>query len=331
MKAVVITGKNKAEVKEVSMPIPCTDEVVIRVKAAGLCGTDYHIFNGTYPANYPIIPGHEFSGVISAVGSNVKEWSVGQRVTADPNIYCGRCDYCLRNESNMCENMQAVGVTRNGAFAEYVAVPAATVFALSDNMTYDEGAFVEPLSCIVHAMNRFKIRFGDNALISGVGPMGLALVQALLHGGASQIVVCDKSENRLKAAIHMGAHLGYPSIDEVLKSHPKKFRIVIETTGNAQMIGRIFECAGKRAKILQFGCADEDYVTQISPYMLYDNEWEYIGTRALLYTFNESIEMINYKSILPASIINCHIDLCELPDYLAGKRPEDALKVIVNP
>ena len=149
MKAILLKDKEEISIQEVPKPVPAEDEVLVRVEAAGLCGSDFHIYHGTYPAKYPLIQGHEFSGVIEAVGERVSGWQPGQRVTADPNIYCHHCYYCLKDQENMCENAEASGVTRNGAFAEYVAVPASQLYELPDNISFEEGAMIEPLACVL--------------------------------------------------------------------------------------------------------------------------------------------------------------------------------------
>src|SRR5215813_4294948 len=130
MKAAQIERPGEGKVIHVDTPSPGPDDVLIKVHAAGICGTDLHIFKGEYEADYPIIPGHEFSGEVVAVVANVINFKVGDRVTADPNIPCNRCSYCQRNEPNQCRNLKAIGVTRSGAFAEYVVAPEGNVFLI---------------------------------------------------------------------------------------------------------------------------------------------------------------------------------------------------------
>ena len=153
MKAARIEQPGQGIVTEVPEPVPGADDVLIKVRAAGICGTDLHIFKGEYEATYPIIPGHEFSGVVVAVGANVKNFRVGDRVTADPNVPCGRCPNCQRNEPNQCQNLQAIGVTRSGAFSEYVIAPEGNVFQIGD-LSYSAAALVEPLACVVWGIKR---------------------------------------------------------------------------------------------------------------------------------------------------------------------------------
>ena len=143
MRAGRIEAPGRSEFSRADIPAVGPDDVLIQVRAAGICGTDIHILNGEYEAEYPLIPGHEFSGVVAAVGANVTRFRAGDRVTADPNIPCNRCPACQRNEPNQCHNLAAVGVTRDGAFAEFVVVPEGNVFSIGD-MPFAAAALVEP-------------------------------------------------------------------------------------------------------------------------------------------------------------------------------------------
>src|SRR5215212_5722640 len=197
MKAAFIRQPGEADVVTVPEPIPGADDVLIKVRAAGICGTDLHIFKGEYEATYPLIPGHEFSGEVVAVGANVRNFRVGDRVTADPNIPCNRCPSCQRNEPNQCENLAAIGVTRSGAFARYVTAPEGNVFAIND-LSFAAAALVEPLACVVWGLKRVQVQPGDSVLIFGAGPMGCLMLQALRSVGASSVVVTDTVPWRLE-------------------------------------------------------------------------------------------------------------------------------------
>ncbi len=147
MEAAQIEAPGQARVIDSAKPSPGADDVLIEVAVAGICGTDLHIFRGEYEAVYPLIPGHEFSGTVVAVGENVRRYKIGDRVTADPNIPCQRCPACQRNEPNQCENLAAIGVTRNGGFAQYVIAPEGNVFSIGD-LSFAQAALIEPLACV---------------------------------------------------------------------------------------------------------------------------------------------------------------------------------------
>ena len=256
MKAVLLHEKEKMTICETEKPSLKEDEVLIKVKAAGLCGSDFHIYHGTYPAKYPLIQGHEFSGIIEEVGDKVADWKPGQRETADPNIYCHHCYYCLKDQENMCENAEASGVTRNGAFAEYVAVPASQLYELPDCISFEEGALIEPLACALYGVKRLNLPYGGRVIIFGAGPMGLLLLKALRTGGASRLAVVDIDQKCLERAREMGATDIFCSAKEALESFPRGFDAVVDATGNPKVIEEMFSVAAKRAKLLQFGCAD---------------------------------------------------------------------------
>lgn len=331
MKAILVKEKEVLEIREVPKPEPGPDEVLIRVKAAGLCGSDFHIYHGTYPARYPLIQGHEFSGVIEAVGTAVTEWQPGQRVTADPNIYCHHCYYCLKDQENMCENAEASGVTRNGAFAEYVTVPAGQLYELPDSVSFEEGALIEPLACALYGIKRLNPPFGSRAIIYGAGPMGLLLLKALKTGGTSRLAVVDISEQCLERARQMGASDTFHSAEEAREKYPRGFDVVVDATGNPQVIEAMFSTAAKKAKILQFGCADSTAAVTIHPYQIYDNDWEYLGTRTAVYTYGQAIDMISGGKISVRDIISECVSMETLAEYLEHGKPAGSMKIVLQP
>ncbi|MEW6580064.1 MAG: alcohol dehydrogenase catalytic domain-containing protein, partial [Chloroflexota bacterium] len=188
MQAAQVQAPGTARIVEMVTPLPGPGDVLIEVRAAGICGTDLHIYHGQYEATYPIVPGHEFSGVVAAVGSEVLRFRPGDRVTADPNIPCGRCPFCQRNEPNQCQSLAAIGVTRDGGFARYVVVPEGNVFPIG-SLPFDEAALVEPLACVVWGLKRVSVQPGDSVLIFGAGPMGCLVLQAVQHAGAATATI----------------------------------------------------------------------------------------------------------------------------------------------
>ncbi len=330
MKAVVINAVNNICVEEVPYPIPKANEVLIKVFSAGICGTDPHILKGEFPADYPIIAGHEFSGIVQEVGADVTDWKTGDKVAVDPTLNCGKCEACLNGQMNMCLNMKIVGVTTNGGFAEYAAVPARTLYRIPEHVSFDDAAFIEPLSCTIYGMNRLQAKMGDSVLITGAGPMGLLNLKAIKACGASKVVCMDKSEHRLETAKTLGADKVFSSFED-MHEYLHFFDIVIEATGNPRVIEKIFDYAGKRAKILQFGCAAQDAKIHINPFDIYNNDWKYIGSRAINYTFEQALKLISSDVINGNGIINDFINLDQVPNYLRGEMPLRSLKVMVHP
>lgn len=296
MKAVIFPSVEKIEIQTVPDPSCGADEVIVKVASTGICGTDLHIYRGEYFSEFPLIPGHEFHGTIVEKGKNVTQLNIGDRVAVDPNLYCGKCSRCRNEQSNQCLNLQAVGVTRNGAFAEFVNVPERACYPIPDSLTNKQAAFIEPLACVVYALRQMRVNPADRVLIVGVGPMGLLLVQALRHSGGSLIVVTDKQPSRLKLAKDMGANVAVTA-DAEQDAHlneiaPEGFDIVIDATGVPKVIEKSFDYLKPRGTFLQFGVAPIGAKIEIEPYKFFRNDWKMLGTFALCYTFQPSIDWL---------------------------------------
>ena len=300
MKAVRIVEANKTEVTELPQPTLTPDDVLIQVKAAGICGTDIHILKGEYElARFPMVPGHEFSGDVVAVGDNVTRFEPGDRVTADPNVPCNRCETCQRNEPNQCQNLSVVGVTRDGAFAEYVAVPEAVVFSIGD-LSHSDAALIEPLACVAWGLQRVQIQAGDRVLIFGAGPMGCLLAQAVSAAGASQVDITDVIARRLSVMKEVGVTHAILAAD--LPKHAKTFAphgydVVVDATGVPAVIQQTVDYARPRGKIWQFGVAPDTATVPFSPYEIFRKDLSIIGSFAVNRTFHESIMMIHSGKI----------------------------------
>lgn len=201
------------ELELTEMPVPefGPDEVLVRVAACGICGSDVHGLDGSSGRRIPpLVMGHEAAGVVAATGSQVRGVREGDRITFDSTVWCGTCFYCRRGEVNLCDNRQVLGVScgdyrRHGAFAEYVVVPERIVARLPDNLSYEEAAMIEPVSVAVHAVNLTPVRLGDTAVVVGTGMIGLLVVQALRLAGCGQIIAVDVDAARLELARRFGA------------------------------------------------------------------------------------------------------------------------------
>src|SRR5512139_2700911 len=214
MKSVVIEKPNDILLVERDIPEPGHREVMIQVMASGICGTDLHIYRGEYMGGYPVIPGHEFSGVVVAVGSHVTRFKAGDRVAVEPNISCDNCVNCLNNRQNFCLNWQAIGVTLPGGMEEYVIAPEKAVFSIGD-LPFEYGAFMEPLSCVVHGVERARIGLADHVAILGAGPIGILMTQMARIQGAAHITVLEINPGRADLAHQFGADRVVASFDEL--------------------------------------------------------------------------------------------------------------------
>lgn len=211
MKALVLREYNRFEYEEVPMPEIGPEDVLIEVKACGICGSDVHGMDGsTGRRRPPIIMGHEASGVIADVGANVKEWKEGDRVTFDSTVYCGQCRFCKRGQINLCDNRRVLGVScdeyrQDGAFAEYVAVPHRILYRLPNGVTFEQAAMVEPVSVALHAVKRAGVSNGETAVVVGAGMIGLFVVQCLQACGCGRMIAVDIEQDKLDLARKLGA------------------------------------------------------------------------------------------------------------------------------
>lgn len=312
MKAAQITRPGEASVALVSEPSVGADDVLIQVRAAGICGTDLHIFKGEYEATYPLIPGHEFSGEVVAVGANVRNYKIGDRVTADPNIPCNKCDYCQLNQPNQCRDLRAVGVTRSGGFAEYVVVPEGNVFHIGD-MSYSAAALIEPLACVVWGLKQVEVQPGDSALVFGAGPMGVLVAQSLKSAGAVHVVVTDVVPWRLALAEQLGASatvVADAGQAARLKSiAPDGFDIVVDATGIPAVLEGTFAYVKPRGKIWVFGVTPVGSSVRFPSYEVFRRDLKIIGSFAVNRTFPQSIALIKSGAVQVEPLISHQLPL----------------------
>lgn len=307
MLAAQLDAPEKVRVIDAPMPIHGSGDVLIEVAAAGICGTDIHIYHGEYEATYPLIPGHEFSGTVVAVGAEVTRYKVGDRVTADPNIPCNKCPACQRNEPNQCEALAAIGVTRNGGFARYVVAPEGNVFPIGD-LTFAQAALIEPLACVVWGLKRVQVQAGDSALVFGAGPMGCLLLQALRASGATRVVMTDSVPWRLEQAALLGAtETVLADADQDKHLHaiaPEGYNLVVDATGIAKVLEKSIGFARRRGKIWVFGVCPPDARATFVPYDVFRKDLTIIGSFAVNRTFQEAIALIQSGAVRVEPLIS---------------------------
>ena len=246
MKALLLREYKVLEMAEMPEPQVGPDDLLVRVKACGICGSDIHGFDGSTGRRVPpLVMGHEASGIVSKIGGNVTQFQVGQRVTFDSTIYCGKCFFCRRGEVNLCDNRQVLGVSpgeyrRHGAFAEYVAVPQRITYPIPETLSFEHAAMIEAVSVAVHAVGLTPVKLGDTAVVVGSGMIGLLVVQALRLAGCGRVIAVDLDERRLRLAAELGAEV---SINAGQRDVPKAVRdctsgrgadVAMEVVGNTQ-------------------------------------------------------------------------------------------------
>jgi 2-desacetyl-2-hydroxyethyl bacteriochlorophyllide A dehydrogenase len=335
MQAVIFPGPESIVVEHARDPVCTPDEVIVQVTTCGICGTDVHIYRNEYMSDFPLIPGHEFSGVIVEVGKAVTELRVGDWVAVDPNLYCGRCDFCRNEQANHCRNWQGVGITRPGGFAEYVAAPARACYRLPDGLDDTQAAFIEPLACVVHALRRLRILPGDQVLLFGAGPMGLLLLQALRHSGASAVVVVEKQPARLALATQLGATAalapGAELASELRERAHDGFALVVDATGVPSVIEGAFAHLRPRGQYLQFGVTPKEAVIRLRPYDLFRNDWTFVGSFALCYTFLPAIAWLANGVIDVKPLVSQRVPLGGFAEAFHRFAAGETLKVHVIP
>ena len=286
MRAVVIEKPGRVGVKDVPDPTPRDGEVVVGVKACGICGTDLHIVDGEFPPTpYPIIGGHEFAGVV--VDGNGSEFAAGTLVAVDPSLFCGACEMCRSGRGNLCARWGAIGDTVDGGFAEYVAVPAVNVYRLPGELDARQGALVEPTSCAVHGMRRLRAAgevAQQSVIVFGAGTMGLLLTQLLIAEGASSVTVVDLMEERLAIARGLGARTG--------DDPDRRYDIAVDATGVPPLIERAADSLRRGGRLLIFGVAKDDATVRLSPFRIYNDELTIVGSMAVLASFGAAITAI---------------------------------------
>ncbi len=211
MNALLLTQYMHLEMVQMPVPAIGADDVLVRVRACGICGSDVHGMDGKTGRRIPpLVMGHEAAGEVVETGANVSDLRAGDRVTFDSTVYCGRCFHCARGEANLCDNREVLGVSpgpyrRHGAFAEYVSVPRRIMYRLPDTLSYEHAAMIEAVSVAVHAVNLTPVRLGDSAVVVGSGMIGLLTMQAAKHAGCTRVIAVDTDEGRLKLALEAGA------------------------------------------------------------------------------------------------------------------------------
>lgn len=334
MRAVTIEKPRTVTVGEKPMPEPGPGEVVVRVARCGLCGTDRHIYEGTFLSHYPLTPGHEFSGAVAAAGEGVREPREGDRVAVDPSLFCGECYYCRRLEGNYCERWGAIGDTTDGAFAEYVRVPARNCYPLPDRLSWAEGAMVEPLACVVWGQRRLGARPGDRALVLGAGPMGLLWVQTLRHGNAGEIVVTDLHEPRLERARSLGASatvLAGEGQDERLRQlAPRGYDAVIDVTGVPAVLEAGIEHAAPGGRVMAFGVCPPESTIAVSPFRVYNKDLTILGSMALNHTFLPALALLEAGAVDAGTLVSHTLGLEEWERALGVAGGRESMKVQIE-
>lgn len=324
-------------VVEVETPIISTpSDVLVRVRACGMCGTDLAILEGRSPAKPPVILGHECAGEVSAIGQSVKSVAVGDHVVVDPNLRCGVCRYCRSDRPNLCETLVSIGEDINGGFATFMLAPERAVYKIPSKMNWSTAAITEPFSCIVNGFLRARVRPSDTAVVFGAGPMGLFWVSLFRKAGARRIISVEIAEVRREAAKRVGADVTIdPSREDPIK------RVLEETDGfgadvGVEVIGKVetVEAAIKSSahggRVVVMGTCRPDALAKFSPFDLMRYEKDILGSHTQAATFRTAIDMLDSGYVPVDTIVTHQIPLKEIDRAFTLNKKGEAVKTIIK-
>lgn len=338
MKAVVHYGPYNMRIEEIATPKAGEKQVLVQVKACGVCGSDRHLFQGRmkFDVEGVSIFGHEFAGVISEVGEGVTLWQVGDRVAVNPNLLCGKCYFCQRGQENFCKDRHVLGGDLWGGFAEYCVVDEKLLYHLPEKVSFLEATLSEPLSCCLNGMFLTDIKAGDTVMIIGSGGIGLLMIQLAKIQGAGTIIVCEPNDARRALAMRFGALIGFnpteTTIEEVVKMYGiENIDVAIECVGAHDTIKSAYDVPGRGTKIMIFGTPAMDDEVPVDTYDMFCNEKKIMATYINPYTFGRVLELLKSKRIDLSEHVKTVVPLSEIMDCFTTDKYRDAAKMIIVP
>lgn len=338
MKASRFLGNKTFAVTDLPTPHAGPGELVLRNQVCGVCGTDVHIYHGepgSADVNPPVVLGHEYSGEVVEVGEGVTGFAVGDHVTVDPNIYCGHCAYCQNGKKQLCPSMEAIGVTRDGGFAQYSLIPAAQAFKLEPTVPWEAAAMAEPLACCLHGIDLAGIQVGDKVCVVGGGAIGLLMVQLAKLSGASQIVLSEPNEKRRQVGLQLGANAALdPTRPDAQEAFAQVLdggaNVVIECVGNVPAVKSAFQFADKGATVLLFSVPKVDATFDLPLFDVYKKELTIKGSFVNPDTHARAVALINSGKVDFGPIITHRFPLDQLPEAIAMQMSDASIKVVVE-
>jgi D-arabinitol dehydrogenase (NADP+) len=308
METIVIQKPKEIKLVERNIPEPGPGEVLIKVMASGICGTDIHIFNGEYLGAYPVIPGHEFSGVVVSTGSMITRFKVGDRVAVEPNIACDNCIHCLNNRQNFCLNWQAIGVTLPGGMEQFVTAPEKAVFSIGE-LPFEQGAFMEPLSCVVHGVERAQLKLADQVAILGAGPIGNLILQMSRLQGAAHITVLENNPGRGELARQLGADLVCSRMEDL---QPNTYDVVIDATGVISVMNRAVDFVRNGGTVLLFGVPPSGKIMEIEAFKIFQKGLTLLSSYTSVRNSFQAINLLRAGQIKVEPLISHRLPLEEI-------------------
>ena len=335
MKAVRLEAVGSLWAREVRTPEPGPDDLLVRIEASGICGTDRHLFHGEFPCSPPVTLGHEFSGIVEKTGSSVSGFALGERITGDPNIACGRCQYCHAGRVNLCRNLQAIGIHRDGGLADYVIVPQKQAFPLPTSLDPAFGAFCEPLACCIHGTDVAQIQPGSTVLVLGGGVIGLLTVQLAKLAGAN-VMLATRNKAKRDLALRLGATAVIdPAATDITAEIQSLSHggadVVMECAGVPETVEQAPKLARPGGRVVIVGVLAQGLKVQYEPFDLLFREIDIRTSFLNPYTHHRAADLIANGRIEIEPLISRRASLDEVPEIVANPPGAGEVKVLAVP
>jgi L-iditol 2-dehydrogenase len=338
MKALRLEATHRLAVRDVPLPAIGSSDLLVRVEASGICGTDRHLFHGTFPCTPPMTLGHEFCGIVEQAGADVPDLQPGARVTVDPNIACGRCGHCVAGRVNLCLNLRAIGVHRDGGLAEYVSVPYRQAFTLPTSLDPAKGALSEPLACCLHGLDLANIGPGASVVVLGGGVIGLLVVQLCRMAGATTIVLSTRQAAKRQLAEQLGATAtidpGEDFLARMCGPHglvPGGADVVIECAGVADTMRQATMVAARGGTVVLLGVMSQGATIPLEPFDLLFRELKIVGSFLNPFTHRRAADLIASGAIATDPLISRRVGLEEAAAIISAQPEPGEVKVLVDP
>ena len=328
------------EIREMKFKPLAPKEVLIKVCACGVCGTDVHIYKGeegSAAVNPQVVLGHEFAGIVQEVGSEVTLTKPGDHVSLDPNMYCGICRPCRMGKKQNCENLFALGVNANGGFAEYAVCPESQCFKINNDIDFEVAAMSEPLACVIHGIDLAEIKSGQTVAVIGTGAIGFLMMQVAKLRGASTVIMCAVDDAKCELAKELGADYAINSKSENLVQMIRGYSradgadVVIECVGNPIATEQAFQIAGKGARVVLFSVPNPKETYELKLFDVFKKELTIVGSLINPDTHQRAVNLINSGRIEIKKLITQVYDIEHLEEAIKCQMSLESIKVIVKP
>ncbi|WVT74854.1 zinc-dependent alcohol dehydrogenase family protein [Sinorhizobium chiapasense] len=339
MKTLRLEGIGRLTLADVERPLPGPHDLLVRVEACGICGTDRHLLHGEFPSKPPVTLGHEFCGIVEAVGAEVSDIAIGARITGDPNIACGACPQCHAGRVNLCRNLQAIGIHRDGGFAEYVLVPRKQAYEIPSNLDPVHGAFCEPLACCLHGVDMAGIRAGSSVVVLGGGVIGLLVVQLARLAGATTVILSTRQAQKRRLAEEVGATATVdPSSADIVERIagkdglvPGGVDVVIECAGVAETVRQSTRLAKAGGAVVILGVMPQGETVEIEPFDILFRELRVLGSFINPFVHRRAADLVASGVIEIDKLISRRVTLDEAASVISHPPAAGEVKVLVIP